>query len=197
VIRHAAVRLVLALALAGCTTTSGTASQSPPGEPLATGTAPAPGTSTASLAPRVLAPRDARGVAVCDLLTPEQQAAVEIEPATRTTALPGAAPRCQWRTRGHSGVLTVTSATDFPIGGLEGLYLVRGTYDVFEPDDLDGYPIVRADLEPGDTDCTIYVGVAEDQLVWAAAGFPFGDRSACAVARQMASYMISNLPPLR
>ncbi|GAA1290218.1 hypothetical protein GCM10009609_67560 [Pseudonocardia aurantiaca] len=135
---------------------------------------------------------------MCDLLTPAQQAELQIDPASQTTDLPGAAPRCQWRTRDQSGVLTATSATDFAVGGLEGLYLVRGTYGVFEPGDLDGFPMVRADRQDtGDRDCTIYVGVAEDQLVWAAAGFPFGDRSACAVARQMASYMISNLPPLR
>jgi hypothetical protein len=122
---------------------------------------------------------------------------MDIDPETRTTDLPGAAPRCQWRTRDQSGVLTATSATDFPVGGLEGLYVVRGTYDIFEPGELGGFPIVRADSGTGEQDCTIYVGVADDQLVWAAAGFLRGGRPPCEAAREMASYMISNLPPLR
>jgi hypothetical protein len=71
---------------------------------------------------------------------------------------------------------------------------------VFQPGELDGFPVVRAERsDSGDKDCTIYVGIADDQIIWATASFPFDDppRPSCTVARRMASDMIANLPPLR
>ncbi len=89
-----------------------------------------------------LLPRAMRaGIAACDLLTADQQAALGRRSSNADHRLCRGAARCQWRTRDrHRRRSTVTSATDFPVGGLEGLYLVRGTYDVFEPGELDGLP---------------------------------------------------------
>jgi hypothetical protein len=142
-------------------------------------------------------PRDARGIAACDLLTAEQQAALGIDPGSAAPASQGEAARCRWRTLDGAGALGVTSATEFAVGGLEGLYLVRDTYDVFEPAEIDGFPIVHADRgDTGDDACSIYIGVSDDQLVWTSAGFVASPRSACETARQMASNVLSNLPPL-
>jgi hypothetical protein len=189
------VAVVLAFGLVtGCATGgTGAISGTPSASPLPVSEADVP-----TLAPRVPAPRNARGVAACDLLTPVQEAALDVDPATEQASTQGTAIRCEWRTRDGLGVLAVTSAPDLPVGGLEGLYLVRSTYDVFEPGQLDGFPTVRADRsDSGDDYCTLYVGVADDQLIWAAAGFVASPRSACGAARQMASDMLSNLPPLR
>lgn len=188
--RLALVLLVAAPMAAGCTLGSSTAV---PGTP-------APITTAPRLAPPVPAPRNARGVAACTLLTADQKRAVDADLSTEKPATQGAAARCGWRTAAGDGSLLVTSAPDFPVGGLEGLYLVRQTYDVFQPGELDGFPIVRAERsDTGDKDCTIYVGIADDQLIWATANFPFSNRPkpACTVALRMASNMIANLPPLR
>lgn len=149
-------------------------------------------------APRVAEPRDVRGIPACDLLTPAQLTALEINPNTAEPAAQGSADECFWRLTDGSGSLMVTSAPDFPVGGLEGLYISRPGYDVFEPGELDGFPIVRADRKDNpDTLCTIYVGVADDQLAWTSAAFAFKEHPACATALRMASAMLANLPPLR
>lgn len=189
------VVLTVMLAIGGCAV-GGTASPAGTDQPAApTSSTPEPGPG---LAPRVVAPRDVRGIPACDLLTPAQQQALDIDPSTERPYMQGTALRCEWRTLDGEGVLTVTAAPEFPVGGLEGLYLVRSTYDLFEPGELNGYPTVRADRnDTGDRDCTLYVGVADDQLAWASVGVPFAPGTACVVARQMASDMLSNLPPLR
>lgn len=109
----------------------------------------------------------------------------------------GVAAHCQWRAGNDTSLLTITSGTEFAVGGLEGLYLVRDAFPVFEPGELDGFPTVRADAQPGTTFCTLYVGVADDQLIWATVGIAVGPVPACDVAREMASMVLSNLPPLR
>ncbi len=188
--RLAAALLVVLSAAAGCAMGQG---------PVVTGTA-TPVTSPPQLAPPVPAPRNARGVAACNLLTTEQKLAVDAELPTEKPAVQGVTTRCGWRAAAGDGSLLVSTAPDFPVGGLEGLYLVRSTFPVFQPGELDGFPIVRAERsDTGDKDCTIYIGIADDQIIWATASFPFGDRPkpACAIARQMGSYMIANLPPLR
>ena len=130
------------------------------------------------------------------MLTVAQQEALGIDPQTETSGSQGEADRCEWRTSDGTGALATFSAPDFAVGGLEGLYLVRSTYNVFEPGGLEGFPVVRADRVANDSPCTIYIGVSDDQLVWTSAGFVASPRSACETARQMASNVLSNLPPL-
>jgi hypothetical protein len=188
--RLSLVLLAISCALAGC------AVEGSPGPSTAVAPLPASGTQP-KLAPRVLAPRDARGVAACDLLTDAQKQAAGADITTETPLTQGDATRCRWHTADINGSLLVTSGVDFPVGGLEGLYLVRSTYSVFEPGELDGFPIVRAEpTDTGDEECTLYIGIADDQLIWATAGFSFTDRSACVTARRMGSDMIANLPAL-
>jgi hypothetical protein len=194
------VRRLVALLVLAATTGCAAGPQA-----VAAGT-PAPATSTTDgatpkLAPPVPAPRNARGVAACNLLTTEQKRAVDADLRTEEPIVQGSyTTRCSWRTAAGDGALLVSTAPDFPIGGLEGLYLLRSTYAVFQPDELAGFPIVRAEaVDTGDKDCTIYVGIADDQLIWATANFPFTHRPkpSCTIARRMAAGMIANLPPLR
>jgi hypothetical protein len=160
---------------------------------------PAPSSTPPTLAPPVPEPRDARGISPCELLTPGQLEELDVDPTTRITDLPGAGPRCQWRTRDGTGVLTVSNGADLPaggfVGGLEGLYLLRETYRFFEPGEIDGFPVVRADSGIGDATCTINIGVADDQLLVVAVGRAFTDEPPCDTARQVASMVLSNLPP--
>jgi hypothetical protein len=197
VIRLITVLLGLLVGAGGCAGGTGPASD-PAGPTSAAPTGQPPsGALGPTSAPRVDVPRDARGIAACNLLTDDQQVSLGVDPATAVSTAQGDAGRCRWRTLDGTGSLGVNSAPDFPVGGLEGLYLVRSTYDVFEPGELQGYPTVRADrADTGDSYCTIYVGVADDQLVWTSAAFVGASRSACETARQMASNVLSNLPPL-
>jgi hypothetical protein len=94
---------------------------------------PTPATGAPKLAPPVPAPRNARGVAACDLLTTEQKRAVHADLSTERPATQGMATRCGWDTTTADGLLLVTTAPDYPVGGLEGLYLLRSTYAVSSP----------------------------------------------------------------
>jgi hypothetical protein len=187
--------LALALVVVGCTLAGCGAAGTP--APPSDVAPPTTSAVTPKLAPRVPSPRDARRVAACDLLTDAQKQAAGADLTSETPLTQGAATRCRWHTADGNGSLLVTSGVDFPVGGLEGLYLVRSTYSVFEPGELDGFPIVRAEpTDTGDEECTLYIGIADDQLIWATAGFSFTDRSACVTARRMGSDMIANLPAL-
>jgi hypothetical protein len=185
----AAALVALLILLGGCTV--GPAAVDPSGAPVPASTVAGP-----RLAPPVPAPRDARGIGPCELLTPSQLVMLDFDPATRRTVKHGVVSRCSWRTEDGLGVLTLTAVTEV-VPGLGTLYQARGGYDVFEPGEIDGFPVVHADLTIVDDECTIYAGVADDQVIWAAVGLPFGHRPACDVARQTVSAMLSNLPPLR
>jgi hypothetical protein len=189
-----ATALVL-LALSGCgTTVAGTPTSA---SPVADGSVPyevGPGV------PRVPNPRDARGIAPCDLLTSAQLEAVGIDPATARTEQQNTAFRCVWRSRDKLGGFEADNNSEARpngyLAGLSSLYVFRETFAVFEPGELDGFPIVHADRDVG-SDCTIYVGVADDQMLWTAAGYVKGPVKRCDLALKMASSMLSNLPPLR
>jgi hypothetical protein len=189
--------LVAASMLSGCAAISGCTAAPGPDAPVAASATAAPSTGKPKLAPPVPAPRSARGVAACDLLTADQKREAGADLSTETTSTQGQTTRCGWRTTTDDGSLLVSTAPDFPVGGLEGLYLVRSTFSVFQPGELDGFPAVRADrTDTGDKDCTLYIGIADDQLIWSTVRFPFGGRSACDTARRMGSDMIANLPAL-
>jgi hypothetical protein len=149
------------------------------------------------LAPPVPAPRDARGIHPCDLLTPDQQARFAIDPATRDTDVPDAGEACSWRRTDGPGGVIVSSATDLPVPGLDGLYLTRRSWKTFEPGIVDGFPTVRVGRGSRHT-CSIYAGPADDQLISASVSVgPVDDpRPPCEVARQMVSAILANLPPL-
>lgn len=185
--------LVLMIAGCGTTVTGVPASVSPAGSAAVTYEV-GPGV------PRVGDPRDARGIGPCDLLTDAQLDAVGIDPASAKTSQQNTAFRCSWRSRDKLGGFEADNNSDARpngyIAGLSGLYAVRETFAIFEPGELDGFPIVHADRNVG-SDCTIYVGVADDQMLWTAAGYVKGPQKRCDLALKMASAMVSNLPPMK
>ncbi len=148
-----------------------------------------------SLAPIVPDARDLRGIAACDLMTLEQKSALGFDLSTESQIRAGEDRGCRWRSVDGDGLLSAVAVQD-PPAGLEGLYQVRLAYPIFQPDVIGGQPIVRADgAETNDRDCRIFIGVADDQMIQAAASFAFQPRRGCEVAREMASAMIANLPP--
>jgi hypothetical protein len=191
--------VLVLLVAAGCgTTVAEVPAPVPPAGSAAADSAAAP-YEVGPGVPRVARPRDARGIGPCELLTVAQLEAVGIDPATARTSQQNTAYRCSWRSRDKLGVFEAdNNAEARPNGylaGLSGLYAVRETFAIFEPGELDGFPIVHADRNVG-SDCTIYVGVADDQMLWTAAGFVKGPVKRCDLALKLASSMLSNLPPM-
>lgn len=189
------VALAVAIAASGC---SSTVSGSPNGLP--THAVPSTGLSSKlppRLAPAVREPKDARGIAPCDLLTRPQLIELGLIPETARPSTAGAAEVCGWGSvdPGNGGGVQIN--TDPTIPSLDGLYLQRDTLAVFEPIEIAGHPAVHADGIVGPV-CTIYTAVADYQGVSTdgnLAGRPLADP--CAPSRRMAEMILSNLPPLR
>lgn len=79
---------------------------------------------------------------------------------------------------------------------LDGIYLVRDDYAVFEPTEVAGHPAVQADLTT-ESGCTLYIAIADHQGV--ATSGNLAGRSVpdpCGLSRRMAELILSNLPPL-
>ncbi|MDN5751596.1 MAG: DUF3558 domain-containing protein [Pseudonocardia sp.] len=152
-------------------------------------------TYVAVLAPPVTDPRDVRGIAACDLLTAEQEERIGLDAATEEQIRAGDDRGCEWRSTDGEGVISAVGVQDPPVG-LDGLYNVREAYPVFQPGEIDGRPIVRADFVDTDgRDCSIFIGIADDQMIQARAGFAFQPGRGCEIVREMAAAMIANLPP--
>lgn len=158
--------------------------------------APTPSANPLVVTPRVEHPKDARGIGSCDLLTPSQLTDLGLRPDTARPGTSGVGRMCTWASTVMGDPAGLTVATDLTVGGLESLYRVRDTFDVFEPGEIGGHPSVRAD---GNRDgrCSLYVALADDQLMSAdgnLSGRPLPDP--CARSRRMAELVLSNLPDL-
>ena len=184
--------------LAGCSATVGGAA-SPSGaiQPPPPAQAP-PAQAPPRLAPAVRTPLDARGFKVCDLLTPSQLAELSLDPTTAESKTVGISDNCTWKyTNDPGNVGGVQLSTHPTLPALDGIYLVRDTFAIFEPLEISGHPAVHADRNAG-SGCSIYTGIADYQAIAILAdsiGRPRID--ACAPSRRMAEMILSNLPPLR
>lgn len=192
----AAVSL-LAMAMVGCATQVAGEPSVPPTATVST----SPEVSATKLPPRqappVRDPRDARGVDACSLLTSAQLIELGFRPDTAQPGTSGSAQVCGWRSTdsGNAGGLQIS--IDSAIAALDGIYLIRDTFAVFEPIEIAGHPAVHADGNAGPV-CTIYTAIADYQGVSTdgnLAGRPLPDP--CAPSRRMAEMILSNLPPLR
>ncbi|MFC4942443.1 DUF3558 domain-containing protein [Pseudonocardia sp. GCM10023141] len=189
------------LLLTGCTTISssggpvtqpGVATASSTGQPSTAPAKPSP-----RLSPIVREPKDARGIAPCALLTAVQLGELGLIPESAQPSTSGAAQVCGWRSvdPGNAGGIQINTNPTLP--SLDGIYLVRDTFDVFEPIEVSGHPAVHADQIAGPV-CTIYTAIADYQGVSTdgnLAGRPLADP--CGPSRRMAELILSNLPPLR
>lgn len=145
--------------------------------------------------PRVPHPKDARGIAACDLLTPTQLADLGLRPeSARPSEIPSA-KICTW-TDGGNNIASLMISADGIVSGLAGPYALHDTFASFEPETVAGHPAARAVLGTG-ASCALWVGVADDRLLTVegnVAGRALPDP--CARSRQMAEMVLSNLPPL-
>lgn len=154
-------------------------------------------------APRVPDPRDLRGTPACELVGPAEFARFGLDPASAKAATQKiddtqSVEHCNYRARDLLSHLSLTSAYRLDPGGLDRLYLNREGAPVFEPETLDGFPLVRTEPEDSDA-CDLNIGVADDQvLVVGFARLPgYTGPAPCENARALASAVLANLPPLR
>lgn len=172
----------------------------PPSSPTASSALPSSTTGTPSAAPRfapsVPSPKDARGIGECDLLTPGQIGDLGLAADTADPGVSGAARVCTWAYRDRRNTAGLQIATERTIPGLDGIYIQRSGFAVFEPVTVSGHPGFHADQVPGDG-CSLYIAIADHQLMTVSAnlrGEPLPDP--CAPSRRMAEMILSNLPPL-
>jgi hypothetical protein len=139
--------------------------------------------------------KDARGLQPCELITTDQARELGIEIATAEQSAPDVIPGCRWNATDRSFGVGVKVDT---AKGLANLYRSHaGTpFRQFEPMRVDGYPAARADVVEDGLDCTIYVGLAENQTMWVMGTDRAGGDS-CAITRPVLSAILANLPPLR
>ncbi len=176
--RAFALLLVAAAALAGCTSTSGVAAPSSPSPPP------------------VSNPKDARGVQPCTLLTAAQASSLGLDPTRAEAGATADLVDCFWpSTQLPVTSVAVTIDTNPTRRGLTDTYLKRDTFRIFEPLVVDGYPAVRAEIEPSN-DCTIYLGLSETQDIRVDVGAR-SPTDACGLVKRAIAAMLTHLPPQR
>jgi Protein of unknown function (DUF3558) len=181
---------------AGCSRTEA-------GQPAATRdgvgstTAVATPTAPTALAPPVRDPKDARNVAACEALTPEQVTRLGLNPDSRRE-LPLPQPfstGCSWTAADFSWGLGF--GFDTTRQGLSEAYLRRTSYQHFEPREIDGYPAVDAQTSYNPEDCYTFVGIADTQELNINVDNRRTAKPACERLDEVVKMIISNLPPLK
>ena len=206
VLRRVAAVAALVLALGGCS--------APAPEPLPTDTPPAaPATApTSDAVPadhpdavppelRVPEPKDARGIPVCDLLTPGQLTALGLVPETANEVrVDAAAAGCDWAVAAEPGDRAGIGVRITEVPALVGYYRIRDVYADFEPITVSGHPGFRYSRNPG-SGCVHGIAIADHQYLDTDGSSlnPPGeaDPDPCSRTRRMAEMALSNLPPLR
>lgn len=142
-------------------------------------------------------PKDARGVAPCDLLTDAQLGELSLLADTAEEYSGPATRSCSWLSAvDDTNPAGLELATDTAIAALDTIYISRDLLVNFTELEISGHPAVRADYNP-DGSCTIYTAIADHQAVSTegnGAGRPQPDP--CALSVRMAELILSNLPPL-
>jgi hypothetical protein len=142
--------------------------------------APAPST------PLVKDPRDARGRAPCDLLTPAQLTTLGLIPSTGKNIDGAPAPTCSWRRADdQANTASVQIRTGLTLSAIEGLELTRATFVRFEATEVSGHPAFRADRTT-QTGCSLAVAIADYQGLATNGDFSGHDPDPCARSRRMA-----------
>lgn len=161
-----------------------------------TGESPPDPASGPRLAPPVADPRPVGNFPACDLLTREQKLALELD--LESQALIDDDP-LGCTTKFADGQGRLGFSVRLPPIGLESAYLVRSAFEVFEPGEVAGYPVVKA--QPAafaelDQTCFIQLGIADEQMIDVRViGVDSG--TGCATARRAAEQVVANLPPPR
>ena len=146
---------------------------------------------------RVRQPKDARGIAPCDLLTPAQLRELGLDPATASPEARGMAQSCAWHAPDRSDYAGLGISTDPRASKLPSMYRVHHDEPWFQMLEIAGHPVMRFDSDP-DRSCGLSIAIADLQNLGVRATADRTPRpDPCAETRRMAEMVLSNLPPLR
>jgi hypothetical protein len=149
-------------------------------------------TKPEELAPRVENPKDLRGVDSCELLNAAQKTELAITTPGETLVTEWGEEECSWQ----NSALSVALAPDTRRDGLEEAYRRRTNFDNFAESTVDGYPAVRVNFFT--QGCSVFVGVADDQVLFVDFGRVTGKdpalRDPCGFAENVAGMVLANLP---
>jgi len=183
--------LVLLAVLAGCAIPGTSA----PAAPAATSAPAFPPGDEIPQEIQVRTPKDARGLPVCAMITPDQLTALGLRPETaRGADPPVAAPYsdCTWTlTADPDDAAGIAVRTDTAHPALLGVYRVRSALSMFEPTQVSGHPAVAERGHPTGP-CSIDVGIADDQLLSATGSTR--RHAPCDLSRRLAEAVLANLP---
>lgn len=110
-------------------------------------------------------PKDARGIPVCDLLTPEQLTALGLVPQTATERRDEPFARCTWAVAAEPGDRAgVATRIPTEVPALVGYYRIRDSYADFEPITVSGHPGFRYAPNPK-SGCVYGIAIADYQYL--------------------------------
>lgn len=148
------------------------------------------------LAPPVTDPRPVGNLPACDVLTREQKLALELDLESQRL-IDDDPLGCSIDFADGQGQLSFS--VRLPPIGLESVYLLRPVIEDFEPGEIAGYPVVKAQpaaFAESDQTCILYLGIADEQMIDVRViGAESG--TGCATARRAAEQVVANLPPPR
>jgi hypothetical protein len=186
--RNVPVALTLAALLAGCSTGGP--------QPTSAGAAPASSANaSADPIPPVRGPKNLAGTPPCQLLTPGQLVANQMDLPAQADDVLGA-PGCEWGNKAHTREITIYADTTNDV--LHNVYAQRATFPVFEITQVAGHPAIRTKNNAAGTSCFFRVAVAERQtFVLRFTSLGDGLEEPCGPARAVAEDVLANLPPLK
>lgn len=170
--------------ISGCALGTGGGQQSAPGASDAPAVAPAL---------KVDAPKNLKGIAdACQLLTPEQRAALQVDGEPEPEESQYKEPACNFA----GDALTATISINSNFGGMTGTHERKDNFDNFAPTEVAGYPAAQVNFS--DTLCTVMTGVSDEQSVDVyyaknSGGTPEMD-DPCGYAKKIAAEVIKNVP---
>lgn len=177
--------MIAVLACAGLLTGCASIGESPP-DPV----------DAPRLAPPVADPRPVGNLPACDVLTREQKLVLELDLESQEL-IDDDPLGCTTKFADGQGRLGFS--VRLPPIGLESVYLLRPVIEDFEPGEVAGYPVVKAQpaaFAESDQTCILYLGIADDQMIDVRViGVESGN--GCAEARRAAEQVVANLPPPR
>ncbi|HET9256576.1 MAG TPA: DUF3558 domain-containing protein [Pseudonocardiaceae bacterium] len=186
--RRTGAAFALAVLLTGCSA-AGTPS------PVTGATPTSSATASADPIPPI---RDVKNLAAtrpCDLLTPAQLAASQIDLPARSRTVVGA-PACEWDNKAHTRQISVVVDVGHDV--LHNVYAQRQSFAIFEITQVEGQPALRTKDTADGTSCTFAVATAQRQsFTLRFTSLRQGLEEPCGQAKTLAETVMGNLPPLK
>ncbi|MBB5072114.1 DUF3558 family protein [Saccharopolyspora gloriosae] len=153
----------------------------------------APSTENIDPALAVENPKNLKGVAdACQLLTPEQRTALQVDGAPEQADSLYKEPACSM----EGDMLTARIEINSNQGGMTATHERKDNFDNFEPTEVAGYPAALVNFS--DSLCSVIVGVSDTQSVDVYYAMNSGGapemNDGCGYAKKIAAEVVQNIP---